>query len=291
VLSAASGLEWEQRASESGDVGVLSLQDAKLGGVPSAAALRARVLCTTCARSREDAATRAVRFCDLSASEAAELAAGHLRHVPWVPRRQTLASLQAARELRAFVEEAACVMFVQMPQRCPSSGWRARALVCWIVQLRAQSPQAGTGSHAPAMGSSYASAMGPSNASAMGPSYASAMGPSYASAMGPSYASALGSLRGSTSGSQIQKDRENAFATLAKNARTVQWDQCLKKPKASSTVAADEPVAEEPRPPSSSQVERHRITDLSRFENPNPDNCEFPYRRPANLRIAAWVFE
>jgi len=46
VLSAASGLEWEQRASESGDVGVLSLQDAKLGGVPSAAAqMQPRVRC------------------------------------------------------------------------------------------------------------------------------------------------------------------------------------------------------------------------------------------------------
>ena len=115
------------------------------------------------------------------------------------------------------------------------------------------------------------------------------MGPSYESAMGPSYASALSFLHNSRESDPGHRaNRENAFTTLARNARIVQWDQCLKKRRLSCTVAGDEPVVEVPRSPSANQVERHRIEDLARFDNPNADNSGFPYQRPANFQIAAW---
>ena len=246
VISARAGAEWqrttyseraqnevrlEQRQLDTRCIAQLQRRHAWRLVAPQLSPAR----CAQCARVAGLSTDAVLRFRTLDSIVAAEIAKGHCSAPPWV----TAASLKAARaaETQAMTAclDVSCLMFVQMPRTQPKSGWRARAIVCWLVDMQDLVARLPKDSHGK-------------------------------------------SVADGTPG--VESNTVNVFATMATNARVVQWDQCLKKRVEPATKPASVEYEQAWGEVSNRTLERFRIHDLTRFENPNPGNSEFPYKPP-----------
>ena len=236
VISASAGAEWQRSTFPGRAQNEVRLEQRQLD-TQCIAQLRRRhawqlvapqlppARCAHCARVAGLSTDAVLRFRTLDSIEAAKIAKGKCSAPPWV----TAAYLKAA---QAACFEVSCLMFMQLPRTQPKSGWRARAIVCWLVDMQDLEVRLPRDDHGKQVADGTFGA---------------------------------------------ESNTVNVFTTMATNARVVQWERCLKK----RVEPATKPASTEYEPPwgevSNRTLERFRIHDLTRFENPNPGNSEFPF--------------